>query len=208
MLFTMSADVDVVNILHFTFTGANTIAEMDAFATRIQTSFGTNLKAQLSNDLSLHEVICTDLTTTSAPVGLDSTIVTCTGGAGALAAQVAFLFNHQIGRRYRGGKPRTYLAGPRDANLGASDQEWDTTFAAALEGHWNTFITDCLGLLTTVEITAHANVSYYSGFTVVINPITGRARNVPTLRGAPVVDGIINSRLNPRPATQRRRSLL
>jgi hypothetical protein len=50
------------------------------------------------------------------------------------------------------------------------------------------------------------NVSYYNGFTVVTNPTTGRARNVPTLRGTPVVDTVTGIVARVQVGSQRRRN--
>jgi hypothetical protein len=52
---------------------------------------------------------------------------------------------------------------------------------------------------------AQVNVSYYKGFTVVTSPTTGRARNVPTLRSAPVVDAVTAQAVRTSIGTQRRR---
>lgn len=205
----MSADNNVVNILHVAFTGTSTNALLDTYAGDVRAAFGAHLAGLLSNDLTLLSVNVTDLTSPTAPVGFDGTSTACSGGAGALSEQACFLFNHHIARRYRGGKPRTYLAGPRDANLGADDRTWDGTFRGTLEAAFQAFV-NAIEAVThgTLSVGVLVNVSYFAGFTVVINPITGRARNVPSLRpGGPVVDEITATTLNPHVATQRRRAL-
>jgi hypothetical protein len=119
---------------------------------------------------------------------------------------VAVLVNYLISRRYRGGKPRAYLPWG-DAGQLTSRQSWSGTFVTAVDSAFSTFYAAVIGLSAgSTTITDHVNVSYYDGFTVVTDPVTHRARNVPTLRGTPIVDVILSFAANPRPGSQRRRN--
>jgi hypothetical protein len=58
----------------------------------------------------------------------------------------------------------------------------------------------------STTITEHVNVSYYSGFTAVENPITHRWKNVSNPRSTPVVDNIQSWAIAGHVASQRRRN--
>lgn len=207
--FTISEDTHAVCIAHWAFTGSTNATDMNALATGIRSSFHTRFSGDLTNKLSITGVDTIDLTSSTAAVGSDSTVQAFTHTGVPLPAETAILVSMQIQRRYRGGKPRMYIPGaPADALSGGLDaNKWD----AANVANWGTdflnFTTDVKTTWGTIVITNLVNVSYFQGFTVVINPITGRARNVPTLRAVPVVDVIQSFDINPRPASQRRRSL-
>jgi hypothetical protein len=206
MKFTLGGDLDVVNINHWLFTGPASAVDMQAFAEAISFQFHAAFSSHLSAALSLTDVETIDLTTTSSHVGDDPTVRAMTGGDPSVPAEVAIVVSQHIARRYRGGKPRTYLAGAQRSGL-ASPQLWDPAYVTQIDAAWQTFLAAVISTYGSLAIASIVNVSYFRGFTVVINPITGRARNVPTLRGAPVVDVITSHHVNPRPGSQRRRSL-
>ncbi|MGH9123011.1 MAG: hypothetical protein ACRDYC_13890, partial [Acidimicrobiales bacterium] len=56
-----------------------------------------------------------------------------------------------------------------------------------------------------------SSISYYKGFTSVLNPVTGRTRDVPKVRAGadlPVpIDTVTALIVNPKPGSQRRRQL-
>jgi hypothetical protein len=116
------------------------------------------------------------------------------------------LVNYVIGRRYRGGKPRSYFPWGSSQEI-FTRQSWNPTFVTNVDSGLAAYFSAVIG--TTVggtTLTEHVNVSYYSGFTVVTNPVTHRARNVPTVRAVPVVDNILSFAASSRPASQRRRN--
>jgi hypothetical protein len=90
----------------------------------------------------------------------------------------------------------------------ATSGEWDPTSVGVFTSAISQFFIDVTGIIWGVsEVTTHVNVSYYQGFTVVTDPITGRARNVPKLRsGGPLVDVISSVTARPIVGTQRRRN--
>jgi hypothetical protein len=64
MKFTLGEDTDVVNILHFEFTGTATSGDLDAFALQLSDQFHTQFSGHLTSDLEITEVECIDLTST------------------------------------------------------------------------------------------------------------------------------------------------
>lgn len=155
------------------------------------------------------ELIGTKVTDLSSPmggIGEHSQVTVGTRPNTPLPGGAACLVNYVIARRYRGGKPRNYFPWFVADDINPR-QAW---FAEAINDATNALTAYFAGVIGLVQggttITAHVNVSYYDGFTVVTNPITGRARNVAKLRAVPVVDDILSWTVSSRPASQRRRN--
>jgi hypothetical protein len=118
----------------------------------------------------------------------------------------AVLVNHTVGRRYRGGKPRSYLPLGTAGDITTAGL-WSSASLSVFAGAWGSWVAAVKASGSGCTVTQIVNVSYYDGFTVVTSPTTGRARNVPKLRvGGPVVD-VVNSHTVPANiASQRRRN--
>jgi hypothetical protein len=205
---TLGSDVDVVNIIHFTYSGATTTASLDTLATTVESAYNTHVLPIIHESYLLEECHIADLTSDISPVG--ESIVTHGGAVSGAStpAEVAAVVRRHIPRRYRGGHPKVYVAGIPQADM-ATPQTWTSGFLSAMQAAWTAFEAECIASPPTpiTDLTS-AVVSYYQGFTVVTNPITGRARNVPKLRVAgPVVFGVDEFNVNPKIASQRRRSL-
>jgi hypothetical protein len=116
------------------------------------------------------------------------------------------LVNYVIGRRYRGGKPRSYFPWGTVADL-QGRQNWTAGFLTNVNTNLATAFAAMIGANAgSTVVTAHVNVSYYLGSKVVIDPITGRAHNVSIARDVPVVDTIDSFKTSPTVASQRRRN--
>lgn len=149
---------------------------------------------------------CTDLSSDMGAQATAGTPWVGTRGAGILAAGTAVLVNHSIARRYRGGKPRTYLPLGIASDL-TTGGVWSNAFTGAVDGAWGAFTGDIVGgSYGGITITNIVNVSYYSGFTVVTSPTTGRSRNVPKLRSSPIVNAFTGHTVSELVASQRRRN--
>lgn len=148
----------------------------------------------------------TDLSSSTGGVGEHAQVTIGTRPNTPLPGGTAVVVNYVIARRYRGGKPRNYMPWfvaddlqPRQLWFAEAVNDATTALAA--------FFPAVIGLVSGgTTITAHVNVSYYSGFTAVQNPITGRWRNVPKLRTTPLVDDILSWSVSSRPGSQRRRN--
>jgi hypothetical protein len=122
-----------------------------------------------------------------------------------LPASAAALINFTIGRRYRGGKPRNYFPLGDNGNM-ADPRTWAGGFVTNVEAAWSSFIGAVLGTVAgSTTITAHVNVSYYSGSTGSIVDGGNRGKTTPTRRETPLVNDIIGFSMAPRIASQRRR---
>ncbi len=201
-------DSDVVTRHYIHYSGtAPTAAQLNTFATSVATAWATNVKALAETSYTLLSVACEDLTSSTAAVGSALSGVAGTNAGGNLPAEACVVVSYSIARRYRGGHPRGYWAIGAQSNITAS-LEWDPTWLGTVTTDLNAYFAALIaagwaaaGTLTQV------NVSFYSGFTPVRNPITGRYRNVPNLRGAPVVDTITALTPRARVGSQRRRSV-
>jgi hypothetical protein len=205
---TLSEDLDVINRLfvHYTGTAPNT-SQLVTFAQAVGTAWAARLFANLSHELVGVGVTATDLSSASSP----EVDVPFTGSGASVVASTpagtAFVISHKMARRYRGGHPRTYIAGlPNDQMADA--QTWTTTLINALRTDFSNFIADVAAAgWTGAGVIDPVNVSYYAGFTNHTYP-SGRVRPIPNLRpGGPLVDLITDHLPNARVASQRRRNL-
>lgn len=199
-------DLDVVDrvFIHYTGTAPN-VAELNTFATFAATAWGSDMSALQHTGTALLEVTATDLSSPSGARGVDVATVNGTRVGLQLPANAVCNVQFQIARRYRGGKPKVFLSVGSAADL-SDAQTWGSTFLGNVVTGWDNFMTAVVGAgWSGAGTLTHVNVSYFSGFTVVVNPTTGRARNVPTLRATPVIDPVIGYRGALRIASQRRR---
>lgn len=197
----------VGNRLHFTYTGGPpSAADCLSIGNAVSAAVGSHLVSLLSSSYELFEVEVTDL---SSSTGAQNTSTTAQVGTRAGApgpASLCALMDHHILRRYRGGKPRTYLPFGVDGDI-TNERTWATAFATAMATGWSGFIAACLAITGgTTAIANFVQVSYFQSFTAVTDPITGRTKDKPKLRvGGPVVDVITSSTLRPELGSQRRR---
>lgn len=206
LLWTTAGPKTLYTGLKFRYSGGPPSAtDATSFASDIYTAMATQ-NTYWSSDIDLSEVIVTDLSSTSGAQGHQSSSTAGGRTPGGLDNGTAVVIDYFILRRYRGGKPRSYLPFGVGSDL-TSRVEWDPAFIAAVEGALSTFFSAVIGLTHgTTTITDHVNVSYYSGFTVVTSPTTGRSRNVPTRRTTPLVDTITGFTGSLKPGSQRRRN--
>lgn len=113
------ASVAVYNILHARQAGGSawTGSECAAMATAVRSAWVTNVIPLQSNALSLGDVQVIDL---SSNTGNEGTATGTTAGglvSAAAPANACVCWSWKIARRYRGGHPRTYIAGLAQANV-------------------------------------------------------------------------------------------
>jgi hypothetical protein len=187
-------------------TGPPTDSELATAAAAIRVAFGTDLAGFMVSPNELSEVILTDLTSSTAAQGSDSTPVAGTITSEPVPANCCVLESMQVARRYRGGHPRNYW--PFGAATDMTDEQlWGATFASNVQAglvSYNGAITTAIDVFggTTTPVA----VSYYEGFTPFTGP-TGRVRNISTVRATPVVDPIVTIQVRRGIGSQRRRLL-
>jgi hypothetical protein len=179
-----------------------------AIAAAIYASWVTQFQALLNAANAITEVLVTDLSTPTAGFGTHSAITN--GGEVSLPVPsgAALLENLGIPRRYRGGKPRIYWP-----LFSASDLQDATTWKAAsltaAQLAEQLHVNDMFAIaIAGTTIDGLRSISYYNGFTPVLNPITGRTRDVPKVRAAAIAPDVVGTfSFNRKVASQRRRNL-
>ena len=204
-----SLDTNIQSKLHFKWSGtAPSNATCSTLASDIRAFAVTRFQGLIDSDHTIGEVDVTDLTSAIAGNGA-ATGSTAGSRAGAfLPAGVAVLTSYKIGRRYRGGKPRTYWPFGVGGDM-QNNSTWQTTFMDAVRTAVNGFVADTSGLTVAgCSVGAHCNVSYYEGFVSSQNPVTLRWRNIPLPRTVAIApDDITAISVDTKPASQRRRNL-
>jgi hypothetical protein len=204
--FAYGVKTDVITRFFLQYTGsAPTDAQLNTYAGSINGEYSADLAGQCGAQCTLSSIEIIDLTSPTSAIGTDSTIVAGTRAGTELSANDCAIGSYQINRRYRGGHPRGYWPFGVEGDLG-DPQHWNPSFVTEFTGALRAFFAAILGDAPAgMGMVSHVNVSYFAGFTVVTSPITGRARNVPTLRGAPVVDQVLSIEGRELVGTQRRR---
>lgn len=204
----VGADVAALSRIHVGYTGgAPSSADAASLASQIYVAAAATLAPYMHLSDALRGIEVTDL---SSPTGGQGSHAQLTVGSLAgqpLPADVCVLGSMTIGRRYRGGKPRTYLR-MGDSNTVLTAQSWTAAFLSNVEASYDAMRADIATYSAgTTVLTTLKNVSYYSGFTLVVNPITGRGRNVAKPRLVPVVDTVTDWVPEVKFGSQRRRNL-
>jgi hypothetical protein len=200
-------DANAQDKFYLSYTGAApTSAQCQSLASAVQSAWNTNLKPLMLIANKLQQITVTDLSTPTGGQGI--VFPNSSGGrtGGYNTGETATLINFKLTRRYRGGHPRIYL--PYGAASDISDpQTWVGSYLTAVSSGWQAFMTAVLGFAGPPSLGGQVNVSYHSGHTWVQNSITGNWKKVPTLRLSPLVEPIVGTSVNPKPASQRRRML-
>lgn len=204
--YTDGSDANILNTVHFSYTGTVSSADLTTIAGSLGTAFGSDMKSYMVSRLTLANITLTDLSSdTGAEVETPINIAGTNTGMD-LPSSTCIVLKGIIARRYRGGHPRIYWTGLPSNDL-SSPNVWSTTAAGNLVSAWESVLAAFTSAPPSdLGTVAQVNVSYYNGFTVVTSPTTGRTRNVPKLRETPVVDVITSWGYNPKIAAQRRRN--
>lgn len=205
--YALAGNLDILNIFHCAYTGsAPTDAELITLAGVVAGNWAAHLGTQLVEDLTLTGVSLTDLTSpTSAAVDVPFGVTGGMSGEGVPNGSAAVVSRH-IARRYRGGHSRVYIPGAPIGEL-LTEMKWQTAWLTNVQDDWALLEGSIPGNLWSGATSGTpCSVSYYEGFTPHLYP-SGRYRNVPNLRGTPLVDPVTLYQANPKCASQRRRNL-
>jgi hypothetical protein len=185
--------------------GPPTATTLITLAQNVTTHYVSALLGYQSNEVALEEVIATDLASAAGARGSYSANNDGGNSNKIPSLGTCTVIDFEINRRYRGGKPRIYLP------IGTIDQcttstTWQASYVSAINAAWSTFQAAVLAdTYTGFALEDNVNVSYYEGFTLVTNPITGRGKNVAKIRSAPLVDNIVGHTTRTILGSQRRR---
>jgi hypothetical protein len=202
---------NIVNRYNYRYGGsAPTATACYTVAQDVNAAWVSYMKPVLSNEFYLQRVDVTDL---GSATGATNYYGVSQGGAATgpvLPPNDCAVIQHHIGRRFRGGHPRTYLSGLQESDV-TNDGHYGPGIGGILLGAFQQFVNAiaALNVGTLGQLSAIA-ISYYKGFKVVTEA-SGRARNVPQLRvdstgkPAPVVDPVIGYSIRPEIGGQSRR---
>ena len=182
MHWTVGSDTSCLNRLHFRYTtAAPSAADLLTLATAVRTNFVLGLSGYIESGVNLTSVYTQDIDSAVGNDATDTTQYSGAGSGGILPGSACTLMNHRIARRYRGGKPRTYLPLGGQANL-QNQTSWTAAYQNSMNTGWATFIASIVGhTFGTTALDAFVNVSYYTGkllrVTPVVEPITASSCN-------------------------------
>jgi hypothetical protein len=206
LIFSDGINTDIVTRFYLAYAGsAPDSSALNTFCLDVKNEFGTSLVGDLNNSYALGRVHAIDLSSATGAEGDWLGVLNGTATDPPLPSDVAVVTSYEIARRYRGGHPRGYWPLGQSTNLD-NPQLWTDAFVGGLQTSMETFFAAVLAdVWPGGGPLSHVNVSYFHGFTVVTNPTTGRARNVPTVRATPLVDTVSSLVVRKHIGTQRRR---
>jgi len=164
--------VPLANILHVGYSSAPPIpGDLVDMAGQAGVEIADFYLTALNPDYVLVEVICTDLSSDTGNVGSFSSGVAGSNSDPPISAGSSLMVNWQIARRYRGGKPRTYLP-PMTSYRLATPSTWDETALSET----STFITNLRSAMehTTygdLVLTTLGAVSYVNAHVARVDPV-------------------------------------
>lgn len=186
--------------------GPPSVANALSMANSILAAAGTNFAALMGDSVSVTTVQVTDLSSASGAQAVSTGAATPgTRGTTLLAPGTAAVSTSSIIRRYRGGKPRSYFPFGIASDV-ATTGLWTSGFVTAVNAAVAAWRTAVLGAGAGCTIVQFINVSYYSGFTAMENPATGRWRNVPKVRATALTDSLSAGVCQQKIGSQRRRN--
>lgn len=202
----LDEDVHVLNRIYWRYTDSAGSDDLNTLANLFMTEWSSHIAPRLTNHHNLLDVDIQDLSSDTANAGISShASVSGSVDLDSLPAGAAIVVNFKIGRRYRGGKPKCYISGAQYNELAdaqtigvANADAWAAAFVAFTAGV-------VAGAPAGLGTTDHVAVSYFHGFTVEDrSPL--RPRIVPTLRGTPLVDPVLDYIVDVHIGSQRRRN--
>ena len=202
-------DVNAATVLHWVYAGLPpTSAQINTFCVAFNALTAAEWPIYLDNQTSYEGINVIDLSSPTAGAGFAGTLVAGARVGAFLGASSCVLVSYPVGRRYRGGKPRTYLPWGTGADL-VDRNLWDPVSVGLFHTGWSTILgaVPAAGPIGAAALVSQCVVSYYGPPNRFITGSTGRIRTVSTVRGAALVDLISTFTVSPKVGSQRRRNL-
>ena len=205
LIYTQNDSYDASSRFYLSYGGsAPTAGNCATLATDIATAWNTDLAALSGTNFVLTEVDVLDIATDAGASGQWTGTHAGTRSGTQLTAQTATNIEFDIARRYRGGKPRMFLAPGVEGDL-ADAGHWDSAFITAVNAGFAAFMTAVeASSIGAMGALAHVNLSYYQGFTNITNS-SGRERAVPKYRTTALLDTVNGYACKALVGSQRRR---
>jgi hypothetical protein len=209
LLWTDGNDNDLLTRLYFAYAGTPPDGETcELLAEDIRVPMVTRFQSFLNIQSYIRGVDFVDLSSVDGASGTAlgaPTVGTRTGNY--LPAGAAVLVNHTIARRYRGGKPRSYLPLFTAPDMNGPSK-WDVTAQANLQTAFRAFQTDVAAISELgTALAGPISISYFNGYAAPRPRSNGHLMYPSARRPTPHVDPILSSSVNSKPGSQRRRNL-
>jgi hypothetical protein len=205
----VGTDTSAVTILHWLYAGLPpTPAQCSTWCTSFNALTSAEWPLVMGSSTTYLGVSIIDLTSPTSAEGSAGTSVVGTRSGATLGAGTALLAHYPIGRRYRGGKPRSYLPWGTADDLNTRNT-WITPFLTIATTTWQAILNavPAAGPVGTAALVSQVNLSYYGPPNRTITGSTGRVRTVSTVRPTPLIDLISGFSMSGKLASQRRRNL-
>jgi hypothetical protein len=201
-----TGSIDAGSRFFLAYTGTPpSVGDLNSLSSDTSGYWSATVNAVTRETESLRKVVITDLSADDAARGTWEGDYAGTLSAGdPLPSGTAACLNHTIARRYRGGKPKTFLR-CGDTSYLSGTNEWTTGAATAILTQWQAWIADILAVSDIgITLTNIINISYVDGFTAFETP-SGRYKNLPVYRTTPRIDTISDTAVAVKLGSQRRR---
>jgi hypothetical protein len=200
-------DVDVINNVHFQCVSPLDVVTCEAIATAFAGAWGTHMAPLMHTSQELTSVTVTDLVSSTGAVYELAPALPGTDSGSPMPAETAMIVKFIVSRRYRGGHPKIFLSGFPDTGT-TVPQLWPVPLTTSVLAAWTEIVIATTAAIPPPSAGApeQVSVSYYLGFTNHLE-LSGRYRAIPTPRATPFIDIITGYEINPKFASQRRRSL-
>ena len=202
----LGTDLHIGTALFWSYTGsAPSAANLNTLAGSVGSAWASDLASLLSNAGLLESVQCTDLASASGATGQSLTTHAGTRAGNPPTMAACAQINFSVARRYRGGKPKAFFPFGITTDMG-TQFSWNSTFITAVNSGYASFQTAVNGLTAgPATLVAQQNVSYFSGSTSNPNSSKWGRRNIPAMRGTPLVEPITAAGCRVKLGSQRRR---
>lgn len=203
--YTQSDDFDAGSRFYLSYAGAApTAGNCATIASDVAAAWATNCAGFQDDSWALTEVDVLDIASLTGLSGQWSGSNAGDATGTGLPSQCATNVEFDIARRYRGGKPRMYFPPGVEAAL-VDNGHYANSHVTAINTSVAAFFTEIEAIdVGAVGALAHVNLSYYKGFTNIVNS-SGRERAVPTYRATALVDPVLGYSCKALIGSQRRR---
>lgn len=203
---TVGADVNAETRFYISYTSsAPTSTNLSAMAAEIGTLWGSHLSGLASTAVYLTTVTCADLSSSTGAVGLNDGDEEGSRAGSLYPSNVCTCIEYEIGRHYRGGKPRGFWPFGVQADA-ATSQTWSGAFLSSVNSNFGSFMAALLAYSgDSITKGNHVNVSYYNGVNPPVTLPSGRVKQSAKLRTTPLVDAVTTHTARAIFGSQRRR---
>lgn len=163
--------IAIANVFHMGYNGQPpTGTQALGLATNMHAAWGASMAPHISVSQTMNLFQVFDLSSQVGSAADFQGAVPGTVSGPAVQNQVCMVLSKAIGRRYRGGHPRTYLGGMPTSYL-QDQRTWNANSAALVAQSWAQFIQSLVGTTSWPGVTGEVVVHYHANH-LPLNPPT------------------------------------